>query len=118
MADLRSREGTTMANIGQLQVLEPPPTDGTTAGAIALWARENSIAAVVWTKLSTNFEAEVKKPFSVAEALAHLSRLTPQGKARAAEYLWRAPEFVRTPVRTAMQREPWFVTHSGLPRRS
>lgn len=77
--------------------------------AIAAWARAHKLDAVVWTCLERNFEAEVKRPFSVQEAVSHVQRLPPAGKAKAAEYIWRAPEFVRTPVRDALQREPWFV---------
>jgi len=61
-----------------------------------------------WTALESNFEKEVKKPFSVDAAVAYVKTLSRPGKAKAAEYVWRAPEFVQTPVRSALEQEPWF----------
>jgi len=111
IADLRSREGTTLANIGR--VLLPQPRgdlqDDEPTRDIAAWARTHALDVVVWTKLASNFESEVKRPFSVAEAVAHLKRLPAAGKAKAAEYIWRTPEFISTPLRSAVQKEPWFV---------
>ena len=46
--------------------------------------------------------------------LSHMKTLTPEGKVKAAEYIWRAPEFVKTPVRTALQKEPWFLKQKAL----
>jgi hypothetical protein len=71
------------------------------------------VDAVVWTALPSNFDAEVHKPFSIAEAVRHLSGLTPVAKVKAAEYIWRAPDFVRTPLRTALERSPWFVERTS-----
>jgi hypothetical protein len=113
VADLRAREGTIMRNIGRVLLGSNPIPDEQPAKDIATWAHAQKIDGVVWTQLASNFESEVKQPFSVAEAVAYIRRLPPAGKAKAAEYIWRAPEFVRTPVRTALQKEPWFVEHDG-----
>ncbi len=75
---------------------------------MAEWAEARRLDAVVWTALESNFEKEVKRPFSVDAALAYLKGLSPEAKVRAAEYVWRAPVFVRTALRTALEREPWF----------
>ena len=63
---------------------------------------------MVWTALFSNFATMVKRPFSVPEAIAYLKCLPTAAKVRAAEYVWRAPEFIRTPLRTAVETEPWF----------
>jgi hypothetical protein len=42
---------------------------------------------VIWTALPSNFENEVKQPFSVSEAVAYVQRLGPAAKVKAAEYL-------------------------------
>lgn len=108
VADLRCREGTTMGNIGYVRL------DGQTAqpskieGKIITWAKEKQLNAVVWTTLQSNFNKKTGNPFSVKNAITYLKTLTPQGKAKAAEYVWRAPKFVQTPLRTALQQEPWF----------
>ena len=102
-----------MRNIGRVLLSADRVPDGQPAKDIATWARALKLDGVVWTQLSSNFELEVKRPFSVDEAVAHIRRLPPAGKVKAAEYVWRAREFVRTPVRTALQKEPWFVEDDG-----
>jgi hypothetical protein len=79
-----------------------------TEGSILAWAKERKLDAVVWTALTSNFEKEAKKPFSIDAVAAYVKTLSPAGKAKAAEYVWRAPEFVQTAVRLALQQEPWF----------
>jgi hypothetical protein len=112
--DLRCREGCSIRDIGRLDLSadraaqqEGAPLD------IGAWARARRLDVVIWTALASNFETKVRRPFAVAEAVAYVQRLAPQAKAKAAEYIWRAPEFVRTPLRTALQQEPWFVRQEG-----
>lgn len=108
IADLRSREGTVMRRMGfwladGSLICEPEISE-----AIVSWAMEKSFDAVVWTGLPSNFREQTKRDFSVDAAVEHLQNLTPEGKAMAATYLWRAPDFVRTPLRDQLQRVPWF----------
>lgn len=49
------------------------------------------------------------QPFSVHAALSHVKTLTVEGQVKAAAYVWRAPEFMQTPVRSALQTEPRFL---------
>lgn len=112
VADLRCREGTTIENIRSLVLAERLPEDDTSQG-IASWAEDRNLDVVVWTALSSNFPTKVKRPFSVPEAVAYLTRLPAVGKAKAAEYIWRAPEFIRTPLRSAVETEPWFPSRQG-----
>lgn len=111
VADLRCREGTTMANIGCWMASATSKSSVPTT--IIEWAHAHRLDAVVWTKLASNFESEVKRPFSVEEAVAHVRRLPPEGKVKATEYVSRAPDFIRTPVRAALECEPWFVSDGG-----
>ena len=46
--------------------------------------------------------------FSIDAAKRHVQSLDAVGMASAAEYIWRAPGFVDTPLRVALQSEPWF----------
>lgn len=114
VADLRCREGTVLAKIGCFF------SDGSrkaqshseqTLAAISVWAKAKSLDVVVWTDLSSNFPRKSikKKEFTVPNAIEHLQSLGASGKARAAEYVWRAPDFVTTPLRSALQAEPWFL---------
>ena len=102
--DLRTREGTTLNYIAQVQIA----TGNSADDPILDWARSKKIDAVIWTALTSNFEKDTGQPFSVTAALTYIKTLTPEGKAKAAEYIWRAPDFVSTPLRIALQAEPWF----------
>jgi len=111
--DLASREGTVRKNIGfffldgsQQQSRDPEATE-----TIISWARSKGIDVVVWTDLASNFKSCSKygQDFSVEGAIAHIAALCAEGKVKAAEYMWRAPGFVNTPLRKALQGPPWFL---------
>jgi hypothetical protein len=115
VCDLRAREGATLENIGQVTIaLEGEPyNSGVPEGTIAAWARTKNLDAVIWTALKSSFQVKTRQPVSVGAVLLHLKTLTPEGKVKAAEYIWRAPDFVKTPIRTALQKEPWFLEAEG-----
>lgn len=108
--DLQSREDTTTDKIGSVLIspTDDSRKDTSAEGPIGTWARARNLDAVIWTALRSNFKKETKKAFSVAAAMTHLKSLAPEAKVKAAEYVWRAPNFVRTPLRAATQVEPWF----------
>jgi len=106
--DLRCREGTIMRHMGFYfrdgsQTCAPP-----VPGSIATWAADKGYDVVVWTGLPSNFKDKTGKEFSIAAAISHLQSLTNEGKSMAATYVWRAPDLIQTPLRTALQIEPWF----------
>ena len=112
IADLRRREGTTLQNIGYCF------SDGSRHNSrsvdalsnISAWATGKSIDVVVWTDLESNFQSKsnLKCPFTLDSAVAHLQSLPASAKDKAAEYVWRAPQFVDTPLRRIIQAAPWF----------
>ncbi len=115
ICDLRCREGTTLENIGfyfadgsRKQSRKEEVLKG-----IQSWALERKIDVVIWTDLASNFreKSKCKKPFSIEAALCHIQALDTEGKAKAAEYVWRSPEFIDTPLREALQLKPWFQKH-------
>lgn len=110
VADLRCREGCAVKYVARLNVGtacdDLPKLEG--AAEIAEWAITRELDVVIWTALESNFEVEVGKPFTVQEATVYLQRLPAEAKVKAAEYIWRAPEFIRTPLRKAVEKEPWF----------
>lgn len=112
ICDLRNREGTVRARIGFmfLDGSRAQGGDEPTREAIKAWATKKKADVVIWTDLPSNFEKEKGKAFSVDEACKHLQGLSPEGKAKAAEYVWRAPDFVATPLRQRLEQEPWFRT--------
>jgi hypothetical protein len=111
MRDLRVREETTLENIGRARIapdagaLNCAPSEA----GIAAWARTKNWDAVIWTALKTDFQEKTMQPFSVHAALSHVKTLTVEGQVKAAAYVWRAPEFMQTPVRSALQTEPRFL---------
>lgn len=109
LADLRCREGCLIKSITRLdvQTATSSPQDAAIS-EIASWAKAHRIDVVIWTALKPNFEDRVKRPFSVDEAIAYLQNLEIPAKVKAAEYVWRAPYFVRTNLRSALETEPWF----------
>ena len=50
-------------------------------------------------------------------AVSYLKKLTPEGTAKAAEYIGCAPSFVKTPLRSALGTEPWFPKRGSEPDR-
>lgn len=120
VCDLRSREGTTLANIGFCCSDPKKPVrtrDGRVLDIVRQWLVVRGHAAAVWTDLRSNFEKESKSNagFSVPNAVAHVQALSPAGQAKAAEYVWRAPNLVQTPLRTALQAEAWFAALKPVP---
>lgn len=109
--DLRCREDTSAEKIGRFLADDPKPDrgqDDAALGKISAWAKKINLDVVLWTALGGNFDADTKKDF-VRAAVKYVQELKAEGKAKAAEYVWRAPDFVRTPLREALQKEPWFA---------
>lgn len=110
ICDLRSREGTTRSNIAFYFAdgSRSQSKDPATLTAVQAWAAAKTIDVVVWTDLTSNFDKVCGRSFTVENALSHVGTLDVQAKSGAAAYVWRAPEFVVTPLRTALQSQPWF----------
>jgi len=116
ICDLRCREGTTLKNIGFYYAdgSRKKSADEESFERIRAWATEKKIDVVIWSDLESNFQKKSKnrEPFSIESALSHIQALNAEGKAKAAEYVWRAPEFIETPLRRTLQSHPWFPKHS------
>jgi len=102
--DLRARESASAQGIGSLRIAgEASCRDRESREAILDWATERQIDEVLWTDLRSNFVEKTGRRFSVPTAVAYLDSLGPEERAKALEYLRRAPSFVRTPLREAVQ---------------
>jgi hypothetical protein len=111
IADLCAREKTTEKNMG-CSFADSSRRQGRDANSIDVvfqWAKDRSIDVVLWTDLPGSFDGVPKHEFLNA-AVNHVQQLPPTGKAMAAEYVWRAPDFILTPLREVLQAEPWFRT--------
>ncbi len=114
ICDLRCREGTTLKNIGFYFADESrkQARDYQSLVSIRDWASSKKIDVTIWTDLESNFQQIRKTPFSIESALSYIQCLDPEGKVKAAEYVWRAPKFIETPLREALQSQPWFPKYS------
>ncbi|MCH8942714.1 MAG: hypothetical protein IIA48_09805 [Bacteroidetes bacterium] len=112
ICDVRSREGTTLNNVGFYftDKSRKHAKKKEVLNIIQNWASEKKIDVIIWTDLESNFQkkSKPKKPFSIEAALCHIQTLDNEGKAKAAEYVWLSPKFVETPLREALQAQPWF----------
>lgn len=110
ICDLRCREGTVRRNIGScfMDGSRSQSNDATSLCAIRTWAAKKAFDVVVWTDLQPDFAEKVGRPFSVPNAIAYISTLHTAGRSRAIEYVRLAPAFVKTPLREALQAQPWF----------
>jgi hypothetical protein len=108
--DLREREGTKADDIKVIRVDEPhgPFPAGSVEATIADWAKQNSLTAVVWTGLRSNFQ-QTNSDFTPAAALTYLKGLKTARKNKAVEYIRNAPAFVQTAFRTAFEADSDFV---------
>ena len=107
IADLRCRESTVMKRIGFYFADGSRQCSPDVPKSIRSWALNKDFDVVIWTGLPSNFKDETKEDFSVERAIKYIQKLPPQGKAHAAAYVWRAPDFIQTDLRTALQGEPW-----------
>ena len=123
ICDLRCREGTNLKKIGSYWSKSGQEEWGNSysddvkasvKASVRQWARDENIDAVVWTALESNFTERKDEKFSVDAAKRHVQSLNAENKVKAAEYIWRAPELADTPVRRALQSEPWFRNSGQL----
>ena len=108
--DLRRREGTTSENIGRFFGDHSTLNRAKSAkalGAIGAWAKGKRLDAVLWTDLGGDFDA-IEQDLFVPTAVKYSQGLSVNGTAKAVEYVSHAPDFVRTALRDALEREPWF----------
>ncbi len=116
ICDLRCREGTILQNIGRVflgTMRCNHSCDKVSRRAIVSWARVKQLDVVVWTDLQSNFSDKQHTPFSTQAALSYLRTRSPEAKVKAAEYIWRAPDFVQTSLRATLQQEPWFIKQAA-----
>jgi hypothetical protein len=124
---LAGREGMSDTDrIGRWPNGDWEPLDKDIRDTIAKWATTTTLDGAVWTDLGSNFEEKVRslvqdgdqrisvdrgqlaaivgQPFSVSNAITYLRALSGNSREKALEYIQRAPTFVRTRVRDALEQ--------------
>ena len=101
---LARREGCSVQRIGAWKREGPP--GGGNVQSVAAWAEQREgIDAVVWTALGPRFAETDGRIPAGEEAVDYLKSLKGQAKARAEEYVRRAPKQIRTPYRKLFESE-------------
>ncbi|NDD91347.1 hypothetical protein EBZ37_04610 [bacterium] len=103
--DLRKREGTSKSMIGVVSRTIVNAKAG--SDSIKAWDVEHKWDGVIWTGLPSNFEDIKNVPFTIENGLTYLRSLAGEKKAKAREYIDRAPEEVVTPLRRALEKKGW-----------
>ena len=94
---LRQREkARSPGDIGLWREGDPPPAGA--AAPVAPWAAGKGLAAVVWTALEPT-----TPPIDAGRVVDHLSQLHVSDRARAEEYIRRAPPQTQTAVRARVR---------------
>jgi hypothetical protein len=101
---LRVREGNTSSRfIGTWHASEESSEDPLRS-QIANWGRSIGASGIVWTALPARFNGKNDVVPSVQKVVDYLESLRGDTRARAEEYIKRAPDQVATPYRQAIER--------------
>lgn len=110
VADLAARERTTEGRIGAV-CLASGQSQGRlpqVVEAVRTWCAATGHTGAVWTDLESNFREHLGRPFGVAAAVAYLASLTGASREEAVRYIHLAPSHTDTPLRRALDAEPWW----------
>lgn len=105
IADLQRREGSpTSEHIGYIDYASGREHFGSqvTGENIRAWVAEHNFSGVVWTDFSSNFVERLGVSFSTDAAITYLNNLDSIAKVSALEYIAKAPDFIKTPLRTTL----------------
>lgn len=110
LADLRAREGTSLHNIGFVDLVAGKHRGRypEVIAAVTAWAQARDIEVVAWTDLGSNFKSKKSAAFSNEAALAHLKSLGKAGLREAVRYIVKAPAQVDTKFRQWLGTVDWF----------
>ena len=112
VADLAARERTEAAHIGWVDAATGASRSNRAgvAGTVRDWCEATGARGAVWTDLDGNFERATGAPFTIARGIAYLKTLEGDGLAAAREYIDGAPVQTDTPLRRALNADPWWRT--------
>jgi hypothetical protein len=103
--------------IGLQSKLDPVVASGHASplvrGRIVDWLARQSLDAVVWTALPSRRPDGVETRPGVEELLTHLNSLSGEARARAEEYIRRAPHSLRTLHRARFEEDLGWVPTAG-----
>lgn len=80
------------------------------ARMVSEWCRQHGWQGAVWTDLTSNFDEQENRQFSVLNGLDYLRNLEGESLDEAVRYISHAPGTTDTPLRRALDRDPWWQT--------
>ena len=107
--DLAARERAPVARIGAV-CLRSGYTQGRNVFSwmVKEWCRQHDWQGAVWTDLTSNFDEQENRMFSVLNGVDYLKRLEGESLNEAVRYISHAPSTTNTPLRRALDRDPWW----------
>lgn len=99
---LAAREGTPIRNIGSWSPEEAAPAS---IAGIAEWAASKKLANVIWTALPSKFDGMNGKTPTVDEVIKLLAGMEEAKRAKAEQYIRRAPRQIATAYRKRIEEE-------------
>ncbi len=113
--DLAARERTDLAHIGWVDVAAGTAFSNREgiADRVHEWCVAQGMRGAVWTDLDGNFETATGASFTIARGIAYLKTLEGDSLAAALEYINGAPIETDTPLRRALNADPWWRAHTG-----
>jgi hypothetical protein len=110
VADLAARERTGTDRIGwvDMQAGTDASHHPSVTKAAREWCAREGATGAVWTDLDANFEGVTCAPFSLMRGIDYLKTLEGESLAAALEYIDGAPEATDTPLRRALNADPWW----------
>lgn len=118
--DLRSREGTTIRNIGIYNARTGVICSRWSfiADKVKMWAEMKGFCAVVWTDLISNFVERTGHLFSAQSGVDYVSTLPHEGKSAMRNYFAVVPPEVVTPFRALAHSSACFGEEAQVAERS
>ena len=105
VADLRQREETVWRHIAYASANANSAHDRAIREVVFRWLKSTDYEAAVWTAIPSNYQEQLGVEFSVEHATTYLTNLPKIVKARAFDYILKAPKQIETELRKYLRRE-------------
>ncbi|SOH94767.1 hypothetical protein SAMN06273572_105191 [Monaibacterium marinum] len=113
--DLAARERAPMDRIGWATAQECFGRLPAVNSRVMQWCAQGDYDAALWTDLEPTFHESQGQDFTVLRAIEYLKTLRGEQIEEAYRYIQEAPPTTMTPLRRALQNDPWWATLSAGP---
>ena len=113
--DLAARERASISRIGWATTTDSFGRLPAVNALVTQWCIEGDYDAALWTDLEPNFEQPPRDAFTVPRAIAYLKTLRGEQIEEAYRYIEEAPPTTMTPLRRALEQDPWWTSLSVGP---